>query len=523
MARGELHVYLGAAPGVGKTYTMLREARRLRSRGTDVVVGIVEAHGRTQVERLADELEVVAPRMLEAHTELDLDAVLARAPDVVVIDDLAHTNPAGSRNARRWQDVWDLLDAGSTVLSTVDVGQLDSMTDVVASITGGGARATVPDELVRRADRVELVDAAPEALRARLEQGEVYPPERIDAAVDDHFRIGNLTALRELALLWLADQVDERLAAYRSEHGIDEAWQARERIVVALAGGPEGEALIRRGARLAARGKGADLLAVHVTRSNDLSDSDPALLAKHRLLVEGLGGTYHQVVGRDVATALLDFARAKGATQLVIGASRRSRVARAVAPGVGAAVTSRSGPIDVHLVTHAENGRSTAPTPMPSALSRSRKIWGFALAAIGLPLVTATLQQFRNEIHLPTDVLVMLAAVIAATLVGGRWPALVAAVGGFGLLNFFFTEPYHTFVIADVDEIAALVIFLVVAVAISVLVDIAARRAREAARASADAHLLATVAGSVLGGTSPLVALLERLRETFGLDAVTVL
>lgn len=297
----------------------------------------------------------------------------------------------------------------------------------------------------------------------------------------------------------------------------------RERVVVALSGGQEGELLIRRGARIAGRGQGADLLAVHVTRSDSLADGDPTLLAKQRLLVEGLGGTFHQVVGAAVPDALLDFAQAKGATQLVVGASRRGRLAQALAPGIGVVLTTRSGPIDVHLVTHAESAAPRRTERTKSALSRSRRITGFGLAVIGLPLVTMTLLLFRDEIHLPTDVLVVLSAVIAVTLVGGLWPALVAAIGGFLLLNFYFTEPLHTFIIADLDEVIALVVFLVIAVAVSAMVDLAARRSRDAARASADAKLLATVAGSVLGGERPLMALLERLRETFGLDAVTVL
>lgn len=297
----------------------------------------------------------------------------------------------------------------------------------------------------------------------------------------------------------------------------------RERVVVALGGGQEGELLIQRGARIAGRGRGVDLLAVHVTSSEALTDADPALLAQQRLLVEELDGTFHQVVGSSVPDALLDFAHAKGATQLVVGAGRRRRLAQALAPGIGVSLTARSGPIDIHLVTHDQHRPPQRGTRTTSALPVSRQITGFALAVIGLPLVTVLLLQLRDQIHLPTDVLVMLSAVIAVTLVGGLWPALVAAIGGFLLLNYFFTEPRHTFIISDLDEVIALVAFLVIAVSLSAMVHLVARRSRDAARASADARLLATVAGSVLGGQRPLMALLDRLRETFGLDAVTVL
>ena len=276
---------------------------------------------------------------------------------VAVVDELAHTNVPGSRNEKRWQDIQELLDAGITVLSTVNIQHLESLNDVVEEITGVPQRETVPDEIVRRADQVELVDQTPEALRRRMVHGNIYVPEKIDAALGNYFRIGNLTALRELALLWLADKVDEQLDRYRAEQGIAGTWEARERVVVALTGGPEGETLIRRAARIAARTKGADLLAVHVTRSDGLAGADPALLAKQRVLVESLGGTYHEVVGNDIPTALLDFARGVNATQLVLGASRRGRFAQIFAPGVGVTTTAHSGSIDVHLVTHEQIGR----------------------------------------------------------------------------------------------------------------------------------------------------------------------
>lgn len=527
MTRGELRLYLGAAPGVGKTYAMLSEAHRRAGRGADVVIGFVEPHGRQAVAERIGDIEVVGRITVErdgaTFEEMDVDAVLARRPEIAVVDELAHSNAAGCRNAKRWQDVHELLDAGITVLSTLNIQHLDSLHDVVAQVTGVDERETIPDEVVRDAEQVELVDMTPEALRRRMAHGNVFAPEKLDAALGNYFRIGNLTALRELALLWLADKVDDQLERYRAEQGIGGPWEARERVVVALAGGPEGETLIRRGARIAGRGKGADLLAVYVTRSDDLADGDPALLAKHRLLIEGLGGTFHQVAGRDVPEALLDFARAKGATQLVIGASRRGRFAQILSPGIGVTVTSRSGPIDVHLVTHSEVGSPRRRERAKSALSSTRRLTGFALAIFGLPLVTTMLLLLRDQILLPTDVLVVLAAVIAVTLIGGLWPALVAATAGFLQLNFFFTEPRHSLIIADLEEVLALVIFLVVAVSVSAMVDLAARRSRDAARASADAQLLATVAGSVLGGERPMTALLERLRETFGLDAVTVL
>ncbi|GAA0729984.1 sensor histidine kinase KdpD [Dactylosporangium roseum] len=525
MTRGELRVYLGAAPGVGKTYKMLEEGRRRRARGTDVVVGLVETHGRPLTEALLTGLEVLPRRTVvyrgATFTELDVDAVIARRPEVALVDELAHSNvPTG----KRWEDVERLLEAGITVLTTVNIQHLESVNDVVERITGATQRETVPDAVVRRAEQIELVDMTPEALRRRMAHGNIYKPDKVDAALGNYFRVGNLTALRELALLWLADKVDEQLDRYRAEHDIEATWEARERVVVALTGGPEGDTLIRRAARIAARTKGADLLAVHVIRDDGLARADPTHLSRQRLLVESLGGTYHQVVGADVPAALLDFARGVNATQLVLGVSRRGRLAQILAPGVGATTTAGSGSIDVHLVTH-EQVRRGRPRPRATGggLTRRRRLAGFAFAAIGLPLLTLGLTPLRSGIALPTEILAFLVLTVGIALVGGLYPALLAAVGSFLLLNYFFIPPLHRFTVAEQENLFALSAFVMVAIAVATVVDLAARRTREAARAGAEARTMSTLAGSVLHGDRPLPALLERVRESFGLECVTLL
>ena len=531
MARGELRIYLGAAPGVGKTYTMLEEAHRRAERGTDVVVAFVETHGRKHTAAMLADLEIL-PRETVTYrgvefTEMDLDGVLARRPELAVVDELAHTNVPGSRHAKRWQDVEELLAAGISVLSTVNVQHLESLNDVVQRITGVPQRETVPDEVVRASDQIELVDMSPESLRRRLAHGNVYAAEKIDAALGNYFRTGNLTALRELALLWLADKVEDQLDKYRAEHRIDATWETRERVVVALTGGPEGATLIRRAARIAARSAaprsgGADLMAVHVTRNDGLAGADPATLAKQRVLVESLGGSYHQVVGGDVPRALLDFARAVNATQIVLGASSRGKLAQLFSAGVGVTTTALSGSIDVHLVTHERAGQGRRARRMPAALSRGRRIAGFVAVLLGLPALTALLH-VGPGLSLINDILVFLVAVVGVSLVGGLWPALLAAVAGSLLLNWYFTPPIGKFTIAEGDNLLALALFVVVAIAVSWVVDTAARKTRQAAQAGADAETLATVAGSVLRGERPLLALLERLRETFTLESVTLL
>lgn len=528
VSRGKLRVYLGAAPGVGKTYAMLGEGHRRVQRGTDVVVGFVETHGRRHTAALLDGLEVVPRHQVTyrdlVFTEMDVDAILARRPTVALIDELAHTNVPGSRNERRWQDVEELLDAGIEVITTVNIQHLESLNDVVEKITGVPQRERVPDSVVRVADQVELVDMAPESLRRRMAHGNVYPAERVDAALGNYFRVGNLTALRELALLWTADKVDEAMQGYRIAHGIEGTWETRERVVVAVTGGPEGETLIRRANRIAARSAGGDLLAVHVTRSDGLTGASPAALATHRHLVETLGGTYHQVIGDNVAVALLDFARAENATQLVLGASRRSRLAALLSgPGIGATTIRHSGDIDVHLVTHCQIGKGRGLPRLHGSLTVRRRLQGVALAVALTPLLTWLLVLERSRLNLISDVLICLLLVVVVALVGGVAPAVIAAIAGSLLLNYFLVPPLHTFAIRETNDAVALLVFVAVAILVSSVVDLAARRTRQAARATAESETLSTLAGSILRGETALPALLERVREAFGLTSVTLL
>ena len=534
MARGDLRIYLGAAPGVGKTFAMLDEGYRRHQRGTDVVVGYVETHGRPKTAAQLRDLEIIPRKVLThrgvAFEEMDVDAVIARRPQGVLVDELAHTNVPGSRHAKRHQDVEQLLDNGIDVISTVNVQHLESINDVVERITGVKQRETVPDAVVRSADQVELVDMTPEALRRRMAHGNIYQPEKVDAALGNYFRVGNLSALRELALLWVADKVDAGLQDYMENHGIEATWETRERVVVAVTGAPSGEHLIRRAARIAQRSK-ADLIGVHVQSSDGLADRAGSLLDSHRQLLVDLGGTYHEVVGSDVAKALTQFARSEHATQVVLGATRRSRFSELTSGSVINAVLRESGHLDVHVISE-EKPAGDRPAAWGSSIVRRRRLphlsprrqaAGWLLTLIGIPLLTLALDQVQGTLNLPTDMLLFLVLVVVVAMVGGLWPALVAAVVASLSVNWFFTVPIHTFTIAEGENLIALVTFLVVATLVSALVTQVSRRSADALRARTEAEALARVAGGLVGDDDAVAEMVDHLRTTFDRDTVTLL
>ena len=524
VTRGRLRIYLGAAPGVGKTYAMLGEAHRRLERGTDVVIGLVETHDRRHTADMIVGLEVVPRRVIDYRgarfEEMDLDAVLVRHPQVVLVDELAHTNVPGCRHTKRWEDINDLLDAGIDVISTVNIQHLESLNDVVEAITGVKQRETVPDSVVRAADQLELVDMSPEALRRRLAHGNVYKPEKVDAALGNYFRAGNLTALRELALLWLADRVEEGLERYRADHGIHDTWAARTRIVVALTGGPEGETLLRRGSLISGRSAGRALVAVHVVRGDGTMGARPDDVARLRQLTEDLGGTFHTVVGEDVATAVLDFARSVNGTQVVVGASRRGRISTALRPSTADDIVRDSGDIDVHVVSHDDSpGR-------PAARHRRRlgrrRMWAWVLALL-IPFALAlALVPFRDVLSLSTVLLAFLLGVVAVSLVGGLLPAIGTAIVAGLVVNYFFVAPVHTFTIAQPENAFSILTFVIVGSVVATIVDRSAALTQEAVRRRAEANVLAALSVGVLGRGNGVQALLDQACETFGMRSAAL-
>lgn len=539
MARGTLRIYLGAAPGVGKTFAMLNEGYRRWTRGTDVVVAYVETHGRPHTAEQLRDLEVIPRRTVEyrgaALEEMDVDAVLARRPEVALVDELAHTNAPGVRHEKRWQDVETLLEAGIHVISTVNIQHLESVNDVVERITGVEQRETVPDAIVRSAEQVELVDMTPEALRRRMAHGNVYRPEKVDAALGNYFRVGNLTALRELALLWVADQVDDALIEYRERHGIAEPWETRERVVVALTGVRGGDDLVRRAARIASRLK-AELVGVHVRVSDGLTSSAGPELETHKKLLADLGGSYREVVDSDIARGLVQTATAENATQLVLGASRRSRWVELTRGSVINEVVAQAGNrIDLHIISglrdpsEGEPGGSERVAPFAthrrwhSRVSSRRRNAGVVAAVIGLPVLAVLLHLIGDRLGFTSVALLFLVAVVLLGVLGGAAVAGASAIIAFLLLDLVFIEPKGKLTIGNERELIALVVFLVVAAVISVLVERVASRTELALRSRTHAQALATIAASLLREDDPLPGLTSELVSTFGLQNAAVL
>ncbi len=524
MNPGRLRIYLGVAPGVGATYAMLDEGSRRRERGTDVVVAFVDTHGRPRTAAQMQELEIVPRRISVSDgrefADIDVAAVLARRPAVVLIDDLACPNAPRSRTRWRFEDARELLAAGIDVVATVDVSALDSVQDVIERLTGRRSTDVVPDAMLRSADQVELVDMTPEALRRRVAHGNVVAESEIDAALDSAYRIETLTALRELALLWMADRVEERLQQYEADHALEAIRETRERIVVALTGAPTGVRLIRRAARLAQRST-SDLVGVHV-RSGRRPESPEVRdrLEEQRLLLVDSGGEFHEIVGDDPAGALLGFARARHATQLVLGTSRQSPLARLSSGSITGRILEDAGSIDVHIISDAEHDdRSTAFPALArrhdATLPRRRQLLAGVVGAASIVALTTVLARLHPATSLSTDLLLFLLVVLGVALLGGVLAGVLAAIVSFLAVTWFLTQPLHTFTISGGQDLAALVTFFVVSLVMSLLVSRLARRSSDAERARAEAEGLARAAASLVGSDEAVTEIVDVLRSSF--------
>ncbi len=525
MPRGHLRVYLGVAPGVGSTHALLDEAQRRRARGADVVVGVVDDRGREHLRSLLAGLEGGGD-----GSGLDIAHILARGPSVALVDNLADPRGPEPGSPPRWAEVERLLDAGIDVVGTVDIRAVESLAEVVERITGGRPVHTIPDSFLRDADQLELVDMSPQALRRRLAHGALYAPEDIDAARSAGFRPEALGALRELALVWMAGAVRGQHDAWARSLGaaVDEspAADVRERLLVALSGGPETEQVLHRATRLASR-TGSDVLAVHVlTESTQAARGADRAWLRER--AEAVGAPFQEVVGDDVATALLDVVRAERVTQVVVGPGRpgprRWLSGPAGRQSLADQLVGRASGVDVHVVTAVARGeQGAAAAPPRRVLSTRRQVVGFT-AALSLPAVTTwALLVAGTGVGLAGDSLLLMLGVVVIALVGGLWPAVLGAVVGSTMLNYFFIPPVRTFRVAETHNVSTLVAFVLVALLVSAVVHRAAATAAEATRASAESRTLSAIASSTLHGEDALPALLEQLRSSFGMTSVALL
>lgn len=480
-ARGKLKIFLGYVAGVGKTYSMLEAAQQRLTEGTDLVVAYVDTHGRRETQVLLEGLEIIPRRYVTYRritlTETDLDAVLARRPQLALVDELAHTNAPGSRHAKRYQDVLELLAVGIDVYTTLNIQHLESLNDVIAQITGVVVQETLPDRILDETEEIELVDLPTDELLQRLSEGKVYIPESAKRTAASFFRTGNLTALRELALRRAAERVDEQMRAYMQTHAIAGPWAAHERVLVCVSPSPLSEKLVRSGRRLATR-LNAEWYAVHVETPGqaDISEVGRERLARSLRLAESLGAKTVTLTASSVADAIVPFAQMRNVTKIVIGKSLRSGWQELLRGSVINQIVRQSGDIDVYVISH-EPGQ--APT---QARAEAREIsspsWGRYLQGVGLVLLATALGYPLRPLIEPTNlVMLYLVAVVIAALYLGRRAAMLVSVFSVAAFNFVFVPPYYTFIVANAEYLLTFAGLLVVGVVIS---NLAARARRQA-------------------------------------------
>ena len=473
---GRLKIFVGAAPGVGKTYEMLQQARARKQDGYDIVVGVVETHGRKETQALLDGLEVVPRKRLEYRgqwlEEMDLDAIIARHPQIALVDELAHANAPGSRHPKRYLDIEELLNRGIDVYTTVNIQHIESLNDVVAQITHVRVRETVPDSVFDRADAIELVDLTPDDLIQRLKEGKVYVPKQAERALEHYFSPGNLTALRELALRRTAERVDEQLLTHMQAHAIPGPWAAGERILVCISEDPRAAGLVRYAKRLADRLHAPfTALCVETRRSLQWTEDERDRVADTLRLAEALGGEAITVPGdgRSIADDVIRFAQANNVTQIIIGKSARSRWFEILHGSVVHDLVRRSGNISVHVIAGDELARDPIPKKTVRAAEGAAPFdpWPYLVALAAVAAALGVSELIQPALGIENVDLIFLSAVVGVAVRYGLWPSLLATVASSLCYNFFFLPPIYTFTITDPTNLAAFVFFTVVAIVVS--------------------------------------------------------
>ena len=476
--RGRLMIFLGAAPGVGKTYEMLSAAHARKREGIDVVIGVVETHGRHETDALTAGLEAIPRRNIAYRdrtlTEMDLDAILARLPALVLVDELAHTNVPGSRHPKRYMDVEELLAAGIDVYTTLNIQHVESLNDVVARITRIRVRETVPDSVIDRADDIELIDLTPQDLIQRLQEGKVYVPQQAERAVRHYFQPGNLTALRELALRRTAQRVDDQMVDYMRSHAIEGPWAAGDRVLVCIEGGPRATAVVRHAKRLADQLRAPwSAISVETSRSLRAGAPDQNSVAEALRLTQILGGEPVQIPGQDVADTIVDYARANNITHVIVGKSRHARWRQLFTGSITQQVINRAGGINIHVIeTPDEAGKPVAAAPPDETAKPPADLKPYATSLLLVLAAIPVAFALHHVLNIANIALVFLTAILLCAVLFGRGPSLVASIAAVLAYNFFFLPPIYTFTIADPENVVALFFFAVVALIAS---DLAAR------------------------------------------------
>ena len=519
--RGKLKVFFGAAPGVGKTYAMLEAAREQKAAGLDVTAGVVETHGRAEINTLLEGLEILPRRETEYRgtklTEFDLEAALARRPALILVDELAHTNAPGGRHAKRWQDVVELLDAGIGVYATVNVQHLESLKDVVAQVTGVVVRETVPDSVLEGADEVEVIDLPVEELRQRLKEGKVYVPEQAAEAVRSFFREGNLIALRELALRHTAERVDAQMRRYRREHAIETTWPVAERIMVCISPSPFANALVRAGRRIASR-LGAPWIAAYVeTPANArLPEEARARVVDALRLAESLGAETVTLSGPRMSDEILAHARERNVSQIVIGKPQRSLWKRLLFGSIVDALVRGSGEIDIHVIS----GEAAEKPPRPRRFRpHPTEFAAYGLAAAAVAAATGLAWLMLPHFELANIVMVYLLSVVAVSARTGRGPSVFACILSVAAFDFFFVPPRFTFAVTDSQYLVTFAVMLVVALIVSgltVSIRSQAESARQRERRTSVLYEMSRELASTRGITELLGVALRHLIDVFG-------
>jgi len=524
--RSRLKIFLGAAPGVGKTFAMLEAAWERKRQGADVVVGIVETHGRKETQALLEGLEVIPRKRIDYRgrtlEEMDIDAILARRPQIVLVDELAHTNVPGSRHPKRYSDVEELLESGIDVYSTVNIQHLESLNDVVAQITGVRIRETIPDGIIERADEIKLIDLPPDDLIQRLREGKVYVPPQAERAVENYFRPGNLTALRELALRHAAERVDDDVQAYMQAHAVAGTWAVSERVMVCVSEGPLAVRLVRAARRIAARRR-AEWIAVFVETPSfhRHPDEDRERVGRALRLAEQLGAEAVTIPGQDAAAELVRYARERNVTEMVLGKSLRPWWKNLLSRSPITEVIRQCGDIEVRVISTTQGLKGLLPSRQP--LLRPGSPLHYLAAAIFVSAAGLTAKLLQWAVELPDPSMLFLTAVLFTAVVGGLLPSIVASVLGLLVYDFFFVQPVYTFTATKPQDVVSLIVYLIVGILTSQLTarirdQAEAARSREA-RTSALYEFSRQIAGAVgLDDLIPVVV--QQVAELFAAEVV---